>query len=314
MPSISVIIPVYGTERFIARCLDSVLTQSFQDYEIIIVNDCTKDNAMVTVEEYAQRHNNIRIVEHTSNQGLMVARKSGYTAAAGNYIVFLDSDDTLPENALETLYDEIVISDVKIVSGGYRYIYDIGTSVDRHPVSTGLYKAKDAIEFCLQGKMNHNLAFAIFDKSLFEKEYLTIPSQTNGEDLILFYQLVKEAGAIKIIPNIVYDYYQNFASSSNSAVNISKIRQWAKAQNFKYEFCSGINVDKDILMGNIIKIIAPWPAVKNGKDIYKELNKDIQSHINIASYFRYLSIFKAIYFTLLRHIPSLAFILRLRRS
>lgn len=310
MALISVIIPVYGTEKYIARCLDSVLTQSFKDFEIIVVNDCTKDKSMDIVGKYAQLHNNIKVVEHSTNQGLMVARKSGYKIASGKYIVFLDSDDTLPKTALGKLYSEISDSDAKIVSGGYRYIFDKGNSEERHPQNPGIYKTKEAIELCLQGKMNHNLAFAIFERKLFDKNYITIPHQTNGEDLILFYQLVKEAGAIKIIPDIVYDYYQNFASSSNSAPNLNKLRQWAKAQNFKYDFCKDIQVDQKILMQNIIKIIAPWPAVKGGKKIYKELNKEIQSKINIASYFRNLPLTKAIYFSLLRLIPSIAVVMR----
>lgn len=305
MALISVIIPVYGTEQYIARCLDSVLAQSFKDFEIIVVNDCTKDKSMEIVGKYVQIHNNIKVVEHSTNQGLMIARKSGYKIASGKYIVFLDSDDTLPETALGKLYSEISDADVKIVSGGYRFIFDNGNSEERHPQYPGIYKTKEAIELCLQGKMNHNLAFAIFEKKLFDKDYITIPHQTNGEDLILFYQLVKEAGTIKIIPEIAYDYYQNFASSSNSAPNLSKLRQLAKAQNFKYEFCTNLNINKHILLRNILSIVASWPMVKNGKQAYNDLHKDIKKEINLISYFRYFPVIKALYLTVLAFLPSL---------
>lgn len=305
MPLVSVIIPVYGTERFIARCLDSLFAQSFKDFEIIIVNDCTKDKSMTIVREYAKRHNNIKVVEHASNQGPMVARESGYRGATGKYLVFPDSDDTLPENALDRLYYEITKSDVKIVRGGYRYIFDNGSSEDRKPSCLGTYNTKEGIELCLKGKMNHNLAFTIFDRKLFEKEFQTFPNQNHAEDMMLFYQLLREAGSIKVIPDIVYDYYQNFASSSNTAPNRNILRQLAKAQNFKYEFCSGLHVDKAVLYRNILRIVATWLTVEGGKEVYKELHKDIRTQINPVSFFRYLPATKAIYYTLLKYLPSL---------
>lgn len=309
MASISVIIPVYGTEHFIARCLDSVFSQTFTDFEIVVVNDCTRDNAMKIVAQYASKYNKFKLVQHECNKGLMVARKSGYRSASGKYIVFLDSDDTLPSHALEKLYSEMSKSGNKIVSGGYKYIYDDERREDRQPAITGSFNSKEALELCLQGKINHNLAFAIFDRALFDKEFITIPNQTNGEDLILFYQLVKEAGTIKVIPDLVYNYYQNVASSSNSAPTTAKLLQWAKAQNFKYEFCTGLNIDKKIILKNIIDKVARWPEVKNGKEVYKELHKDIRSEINPISFFRYLPTAKAVYCTLLAFIPKLAFTL-----
>lgn len=303
MALISVIIPVFCTEQYIARCLDSVISQTLDNIEIVVVNDCTRDNAMSVVSRYEEHYKNIKIVEHEINQGLMVARRTGYKAASGKYFVFLDSDDTLAENALNILYSEVINSNHKIVAGGYKYIYDDGRSQDRQPAITGAFSAKEALELCLQGKMNHNLAFAIFDRTLFDKEFITIPNQTNGEDLILFYQLVKEAGSVKVIPNPVYNYYQNFASSSNSAPTTSKLHQLARAQNFKYEFCSGLNINKHILMKNIIGIVARWPKVKNGKNVYKELHKDIRAEISPISFFRYFSIAKAAYYTLLAILP-----------
>lgn len=310
MNQISVVIPVYGTERFIARCLESVLSQTFADVEIVVVNDCTPDKAMEIVGRYAAEHGNIKIVDHDKNMGLMMARKSGYRAAMGKYIVFLDSDDTLPEHALETLYAAIDASGRKIVAGGFRYIRDNGTTEDHLPTRIGVFGAKEAVELCLQGKMNHNLAFAIFDRGLFDKDFITLLNQTNAEDLILFYQLVREAGDIEIIPDMVYNYYQNFASSSNTPPSLGKLRQWARAQNFKYEFCRDLGVDRLILMANIIGIVAPWPEVKNGKEVYADLNPDIRSDINARSFFRYLPASRAAYYTLLYIFPALASFLK----
>ena len=306
MPAISIIIPVYGTEKFIARCLDSVIAQSFNDYEVIVVNDCTKDNAMNIVQDYCMNHKCIKIIDHVTNQGLMVARRSGYNAASGKYIVFLDSDDTLPVSALSILYSAIESSGHRIVTGGYKYILDKGTSIDHVPVIKGVFRSKEAIELCLQHKLNHNLAFGIFDRALFEKKYHTIPNQTNGEDLILFYQLVAEAGPIQVIPDLVYNYYQNFDSSSNTPPTLSKLHQWANVQNFKYVFCKSLNVDNNYLFRNILEIIGTWSVVKGGKSVYKELDNGIQEKITPISFLKYLPFLRGLYLIFLNYMPSLA--------
>lgn len=102
MPKISVIIPVYNTEKYLSECLDSVLAQTFQDFEIICVNDGSTDNSAQVLSDYASHHTHVRIISQ-KNQGLSGARNTGLDHATGEYIFFLDSDDTLPNYALETL-------------------------------------------------------------------------------------------------------------------------------------------------------------------------------------------------------------------
>ena len=102
MPKISVIIPIYNAEPWLAGCLDSVLAQSDQDFEIICVNDGSTDNSASLLTEYAERDKRIR-VRTQKNQGQSVARNVGLDMAQGDYIFFLDADDTLPRHALAVL-------------------------------------------------------------------------------------------------------------------------------------------------------------------------------------------------------------------
>ena len=83
MPIISICIPVYNVEKYVGRCLESILSQSFKDIEIVIVNDCTPDKSMDIVRHYAEVDSRIKIVEHDINHGLMMARRTGYMAAMG---------------------------------------------------------------------------------------------------------------------------------------------------------------------------------------------------------------------------------------
>lgn len=102
MPEISVVIPVYKVEQTLSRCVDSVLKQTFTDYEIILVDDGSPDSCGNICEAYKRKNNNI-IVMHQPNSGLSAARNSGLQLARGNYVMFLDSDDYLAEDALEKL-------------------------------------------------------------------------------------------------------------------------------------------------------------------------------------------------------------------
>lgn len=101
MVKISIIIPVYNTKELVGRCLDSVLNQRNVDFECVVVDDCTPDGAMEVVEKYADPR--IKIVRHRQNGGLSAARNSGTHAALFDWVLYLDSDDTLPEGALEAL-------------------------------------------------------------------------------------------------------------------------------------------------------------------------------------------------------------------
>lgn len=103
MPEISVIIPVYNTEAYLIRCIDSVLSQTFQDFELICINDGSTDKSDYILKRYARKDKRIHLIEQ-KNQGQSVARNVGLDRAKGKYICFLDSDDSLPVWALETLH------------------------------------------------------------------------------------------------------------------------------------------------------------------------------------------------------------------
>lgn len=103
MPCISVIIPVYNVEKYLAKCIDSVLSQTFLDIEIILVNDGSSDKSAFICDEYCKKYPFISVI-HQENKGLGGARNTGIENAKGKYLFFLDSDDYLSKNALECCY------------------------------------------------------------------------------------------------------------------------------------------------------------------------------------------------------------------
>lgn len=227
-PKISIIIPVYNVERYIRECLDSILQQSYTEIEVIAVDDCGDDGSMAIVEEYAQNDHRVVVVPQEKNMGPMVAREVGYNKAKGDYIFFCDSDDTLPKNALELLYKEAIKSNADIVIGNMSSIEMDG--------SVRLWKKEQLIhgtdrisvyKSLFEGGISHNLCAKLFKKKLLtDYTYTTIPNMRNGEDAMLFYQIVNNCDKVVCINAPIYNYIQHASSSSHIKItneNVEKL-------------------------------------------------------------------------------------------
>lgn len=127
MPKISVIIPVFNMEKFVGECLDSVLQQTLDDIEVIIINDGSKDNSLNIIQEYQKRDNRIIIIDK-ENAGVGAARNDGIKAATGDYIAFMDPDDMYASNdVLLHCYEVAVRENVSIVGGRTVFLYQDGS-------------------------------------------------------------------------------------------------------------------------------------------------------------------------------------------
>lgn len=114
--TISVIVPVYNQERYVRKCLRSILQQDIRDIEIVVIDDGSTDNSLAIIKNIAAQDGRIVIIEK-KNEGVSYARRDGLKAARGKYISFVDSDDYLPPHALKILYDILIREDVDIVMG-----------------------------------------------------------------------------------------------------------------------------------------------------------------------------------------------------
>ena len=117
-PLISVIIPVYNTEKYLFTCVNSVIAQTYQNVEIIIVDDGSTDNSGLLCDELSENDERI-IVEHKINGGLSSARNHGLSKANGKYIVFVDSDDWIEKETIEYAYTNMMKTDADLVIWGY---------------------------------------------------------------------------------------------------------------------------------------------------------------------------------------------------
>ena len=118
MEKLSVIVPVYNTELYLRQCVDSILQQSYQDIEVILVDDCSSDTSGHICDEFAQRDNRVKVI-HKENGGAISAKKKGVQKASGEYVTFVDSDDWIEQDMYEYLVTEIRKNHVDIITSGF---------------------------------------------------------------------------------------------------------------------------------------------------------------------------------------------------
>ena len=260
---ISICIPVYNVEKYIGRCIESIWNQSFKDIEIVIVNDCSPDKSMDIVRHYAEADSRIKIIEHDVNHGLMMARRTGYMAAMGEFITFCDSDDTLADGALESLYNKAIQTNADIVSGVIEYI---PTKGKRFQWNNQLRYGSDKISVfksLLKNEFGHNLCSRLFRRELLQNyNYETYEKATNGEDGMLFYQVVDHVTNVATIDKIVYEYWQNLESSSQVRIKDNALRSIALLNAIRVKTISKYSVLSALLNKKVSCVF--WDLKANG--------------------------------------------------
>ena len=195
MPKVSIIVPVYNTEKYLSQCIESILAQTFDDFELILVNDGSTDNSGKICDVYAKLDNRIRAI-HTSNKGVNAARQLGVNLSRGFWINFIDSDDTINNNALELLYNETT-NNVDIIIG----------QIENHKYPSGTYSIDEYRRALLLGKFPPSYA-KLYRREIFDYYIFNIPRDiTIAEDLLMNIRLSFNAKKeVTIIPNIIYYY------------------------------------------------------------------------------------------------------------
>lgn len=258
MMKVSVVIPVYNVERYLSRCLDSVLHQTYHNIEIVMVDDASSDGSMAIAEQYQKQYRNIVLVKHEMNQGLMMTRRDGYLAAIGELTMFLDSDDVLPKYAVEKLVNKQVETNADIVMGDLMKYYVKGTT-ERVVGSLDLNRDATKVEVLsalIELRVAHSLCGKLYKTDLFHKGDLkAFDLLTIAEDGCLFYQLVAKAEKIVFLHDVVYDYYENKASSSLHAYGIKQVENIIIAYKVIASICKPYVLLHDKLEYRLTKVM-----------------------------------------------------------
>lgn len=208
-PNISVIIPVYNAEAFLNNCIESVVSQTLSNIEIILVNDGSIDNSFELMRKWESKDSRI-ICINQDNHGVTRARKRGVEVASAKWITFVDADDELPNDALENMF--LQSGDCDIVIG---QCYFVGKTKWPFPKFIATLTKKKYVQLLLQRKQIHWGPYAkLIKRELFKNDVLNIPRFiTNGEDFLMNLQLAAQCNSVTIIDKDVYNYIRREGSA-----------------------------------------------------------------------------------------------------
>lgn len=232
---ISVIIPVYNVEKYLKKCVESVLTQSYRNLQIILVDDGSTDKSPEICDEYAKHDNRILVV-HKKNGGLSSARNSGLKVACGNYITFLDSDDYVSPTIYEELYRVLEEREDRIACSCFRRIDESGKIYDKRDLHI-YHETLSNLEY-LRELLLHigdtSVCTKLFPRELLKEKYFD-ESKLN-EDLLFMVDLIPYFKEIVFTGKVGYFYLIRENSTSSgygkavedmalNAVNVNKVVQ-----------------------------------------------------------------------------------------
>ena len=203
-PLVSVIVPVYNVEKYLARCVESILAQTYKHFELVLVDDGSKDSSGALCEEFQKRDVRIQVI-HKENGGLSSARNAGLRVAKGEYVVFCDSDDTVEEEWIEALAAGITEHPDCLIVCGYHYLNGDGEIKKTICAPEGYYKKERYFEIFSQ---TGSVCIKIFSKAfLQEKDIWFDESITYSEDVPFSINCLDNLNGFYVIGKPLYNYY-----------------------------------------------------------------------------------------------------------
>ncbi len=281
---ISVIIPAFNTEKYLDRCIESVVNQSYNNLEIIIVDDGSTDNTPELCDKWAERDNRITVL-HTDNNGVSNARIMGINASNGKYIGFIDSDDFIDPHMYEELHKLLISSDSDIACCKYFLTKESKFTPDSSEESIKYYDycgiIKNIYNECLW-----SLWSKLFRRELFEKAEIKPYDITVAEDMLLNYSLFKNCSKLVTTSRKYYYYFRHSNSVMSGRLNARKINDSLRAYQiideefdknspaYPYQVANMLSND----FGLIMQII----RTDSCRECYEKIRQEILEHKKYA--------------------------------
>lgn len=294
---VSVIIPVYKVEKFIGRCVKSLMEQTLQDVEYIFVDDASPDGSIAVLRnvlaDYSERSNYVKILTHTENKGLPAARNTGLSVAQGDYIFHCDSDDFVEADMLEKLYHKITETDADIVWCDWYLTFE---NSERYMKQPAYDTPLEALKAMLGGAMKYNVWNKLVRKSLYMKNKIEFPAGYGmGEDMTIML-LFAYAKKIAYLPHAFYHYVKlntNAFSQTYSERHLRELQHNVTTITNKLEMLFGNTLEQEI---SFLKLETKFPFLlsndrkkqKLWNEWYPEANGYILKNHNIPMRSRFI--------------------------
>lgn len=306
IPQISVVIPVYRVEKYLNNCISSVLDQSFKDIEVILVDDGSPDNSGLMCDDWALKDDRIRVF-HQKNSGVTAARRYGVQQARGEWISFVDSDDSLPLDSLECLWTNL--GDADMVKGLPFVVCQSTDKKDKCGVECKgvLYDKNNFIMHCLHDWRLSGPWASLYRRSVLVNGILDVPRNiVCGEDGIMNLRYAMKISKIKFIPVFVYNYH--IRESSATHLFYPTLEYEKQVDSYLQNAVSAIREDlkiKEALFLRRYQFIRGWYLRKDNLNINDEYIADVvrffsNGHVNLEKkifclFYRYPNLMRFCY-------------------
>ncbi|MED4600760.1 glycosyltransferase [Paenibacillus validus] len=231
---ISIIIPVYNCEKFLKKCIESVLGQSYRNIEVILVNDGSYDNSQKICDSYADKDKRVKVI-HKKNAGPGAARRDGISVSSGDYITFVDADDYIDKNMYQFLINKAENNNIDIIQCGYREVNINGETIKTYYLDndyiTGKYEC--SYNYASQSNTTNYLWNKLFRAHLFKN--VVYPELYAGEDSCLLTQLYSFSEKVITVKECFYNYVMTPESLCRMPFSVKRLDN-IEAGKFMYHF------------------------------------------------------------------------------
>lgn len=273
-PVISIIIPVYNTENFLRQCLDSIIVQTYQKWECILVDDGSVDGSSKICDEYAGKDNRISVI-HQKNGGVSSARNVGIENASGKYIAFVDADDTIEPNMYSTMVTKAEQSNLDYVLCDLKYLYGEVTQNTFYSLPNNVLLNRDSVIHILLYSIysNENIINSpcnkLYKLDLIQDNQIRFLKRRRAEDWLFNIRYIENAQSALYINEPLYNYVRH-DESVMSRVLPEQYEIWKENAQIRKEIAERYQMDvdwkevnKNFLMGVIPWMVAMYKQTKD---------------------------------------------------
>lgn len=285
-PLISVIVPVYRVEEYLERCVKSILSQTYKNLEVILVDDGSPDQCPAICDACAEKDARVKVI-HQENKGLSGARNAGIDAASGEYLAFVDSDDYVSPHFIEELYQ--LLQDTGCAIGQCRFSYVKGDGlVEEGDSAFCIYRGESLMEQ-LYGPEEKATCFVVawnklYRAELFKETGIRYPEGRIHEDEATTYRLFHEAKKLAFLDRELYGYYTENGGSITSVFSAKRL-QWLTAHEERIAFFKKNGYEKllpaayrKLCDACITFYFRCTEQMKDAEELKKELRKRLETY------------------------------------
>ena len=221
-PKFSIIVPIYNAAGTLDDCIKSVISQSYGNFELLLIDDGSTDNSNEICAEWAEAEQCIKVLNQ-ANRGAMEARIKGICNASGDYCIFLDADDILDQKLLETINDCIIEHDTDVIIYKYTKIHRNGKCIEQQAIMEDRFMMRNdgvipgILEIVIRrSDLNNIVCKAVRTKVALKADFSFLPHVRYGEDLLIFIEILKNVTTVLYIDKALYQYVEKLDSVSNT--------------------------------------------------------------------------------------------------